>query len=214
MALASTTLSGAVVVDQTSVQLASATGVVAGGFLIVDHEVMQVQKGYPFSGTSVLTVPVLRGQDGTATTAHPTGARVTVALGTDLASDAAQVDTGFPIGTPARPRVSISVTGALPLPTPGNDLDVILNGAVVIAATLAAPTLDMDGSTIRIYSNGLAAHTVTVAGGLGLVGAAADVLTWKADQRQGTALIAVNASWVPVVGIVAGAATIAGVGLA
>lgn len=214
MALVSTTLSGAVVIDQNVIALASATGVTAGCYLIVDHEVMQVAKGYPFSGTSVLQVPVSRGQDGTATTAHPTGARVTIGLASEFASDAPQVITGFPIGSPARQRTSISVTGAIPLPLPGNDLDVILNGAVVIVSTLAAPTLDMDGSRLTIIGNGLAAHTVDVLNGLGGVGAAANLITFKADQRQAVKLVAVNGFWVPESGIVAGAATISGAGLA
>lgn len=72
MALTFTTLSAAVSVTDTSIVVASATSVAAGNILRVDGETMVVAKNYA-SGT---TVPVLRGQDGTVTAAHISGAAV------------------------------------------------------------------------------------------------------------------------------------------
>lgn len=192
MALTTTTLNGAVVVDTNNITVASATGFASGNYLIVDHEVMQVQQGY-VSGT---LIPVLRGRNGTATTAHPTAARVTTGLGSDFSSYEAQATTNWPITTPGRRRTSISVTGALPLPLGGDDLDVFLNGTTIIAATLANPTNDMDGSRLTVIGNGKAAHTVTYTAGFGNVGGTADVITFGANQAQALQMVAAGGFWV------------------
>lgn len=213
MAITLTTLAGAVAVDQNTIQVVSATGCTAGCFVKIDQEILQVQSGYPLSGTSVLTVPVLRGRESSATQAHPIGAQVKFFLGSDTTSLPGQQAAVEPITTPARQRLSYTAAGAITLPSPSNDMDAVLNGAVALAMTVAAPTTDMDGSTLRIYNNGLAAHTATVSGGLGGVGATADVQTWVVTQRAAIVLIACGGFWLGT-GQVAGAPTIAGVGIA
>lgn len=210
MALTLTTLSGAVIVDQNTISVASATGFAAGSFIQIDQEILQVQKGY-VSGTSI---PVIRGLDGTATQAHPTGAQVKVGLASDFLGPAPQVVTGTPIGAYARTRISYTAAGAITLPLPGNDVDAVLNGTVALAMTLANPTIDMDGCRLCVVGNGKAAHTVTYTAGLGNVGAAADVITFKADQSQAVRLLACGGFWVTEGMTVAGAATIAAPGLA
>lgn len=215
MAITLTTLSGAVIVDQNTIAVASATGCTAGCFVLVDQEVMQVQKGYPLAGSNVLQVPVLRGVESTATQAHPTGAQVKFYLGTDTAALPGQQSAPVPITTPARERLSYTAAGAITFPKPGNDMDAVINGTGALAMTLASPTTDMDGCTLRVLGNGKAAHTVTYTTiGLGNVGAAADVITFKADQSQGIRLVACGGFWITDGVIVAGAATIAGPGLA
>lgn len=208
MAFTTTTLTGAVVVNQNSVNVTAATGFAAGLLFKIDDEMFEVQDGY----VSGLVIPCLRGREGSATAAHASGANVRVGLATDWAGTAPQTTVSYPSAAKARVLTSISVTGALPLPTPGNDLCVILNGTTIIAATLANPTADMDGCILTICGNGKAAHTVTYTAGLGNVGAAADVLTFKADQTQAVQLIASGGFWNGL-GTVAGAATIAGVGI-
>lgn len=213
MAITLTTLSGAVVVDQNTISVASATGFAANSLVFVDQEAMKVASSY-VSGTSI---PVLRGLDGTATQVHPTGAQVKVGLPTDFLGPAPQEVTSTPIGGPATVRQSYTAAGAITLPTPGNNMVAVLNGTSVLAMTLANPTTDMDGCRLVIIGNGKAAHTVTYTAGLGNVGSTADVITFSATQAQGIEVMACGGFWcgLGMNTAVAGAgATINGVGLA
>ena len=88
-----------------------------------------------------------------------------------------------------------------------------INGTGALAMTVAAPTAAIRGSKLTIVGNGKAAHTVTFATGLGAVGATADVATFAAGQQQAIEVIAAGVAWQPSANV-AGAATIAGVGLA
>src|SRR3990172_1244256 len=67
MALTRTTLSSAVGVDDTSIVVASATGFATGRLLRIDQEFLQVAQSY--NGTAT-TIPVLRGREGSLTSAH------------------------------------------------------------------------------------------------------------------------------------------------
>jgi len=209
MAKQTTTLSSAVTVNDTSIVVASATGLGVGNIIVVDQEVMQVTKGWS-SGT---TVPVLRGRDGTATAAHKSGAMVTIMLASDLPTPLSpQTFVQYQTQKP-NVRTSYSASGAITLPNPGSDATAVLNGTAALAMTVAAPTADMNGCRLTIVGNGKAAHTVTVATGLGAVGATADVLTFAAGQQMAIDLVAAGIAW-QTPSVVAGAATIAGAGIA
>jgi hypothetical protein len=205
MALATTTLSSAVGLNDTFIVVASATSVAGGRYVRVDGEFMQVAKSY-VTGT---TVPVLRGVDGTATATHKASANVVHGLVTDFANPPAGLELGQidPI-TPAIPIFSYSAAGAI---TPVQGFHII-NGTGALAMTLANPTADQDGQLMWIGSNGKAAHTVTYAAGYGNVGATADVMTFNATQQQAYLAIALNGFWC-LVNMVAGAATVAGPGV-
>lgn len=204
-----TTLSGAVAVDQNTITVTSAAGCNPGMFCRIDQETLKVASSY-VSGT---TIPVLRGRDSSATQAHQSGAQVQFFQASDQPSPSpGQQYAGTPITSPSRSRISYSASGAITLPSAGNDMDAVLNGTVALAMTIANPTLDMDGCRLAIFNNGVVAHTVTYTAGLGNVGATADVMTWKATQAQALVLIACGGFWVGT-GNVAGAATIAGVGI-
>lgn len=209
MAITATTLSGAVVVDQNTISVASATGFAAGNLIRIDDEILEVSSDY-ISGTSI---GVLRGREGTATTAHPTAALVVTGLGSDFVGGAPQTTSPYPIAARARPVKSYSAAGAIDLPTPGSDLVAVINGTGALAMTLAVPTKDMDGCQLIIASNGKAAHTVTASGGFGANTTNSDVMTFHATQTQAITCVACNGVWV-LVGHVAGAATVAGAGLA
>lgn len=203
MARTTTTLNGAVLATARSITVTSATGFATGNLVIVDEEVMVVTKEY-VSGTSI---PVLRGQDGTAMTAHATGTNVITELVTDAPNPASG---GPPIiydARPARVTVSYSAAGAIALPAAGTDGVAIINGTGALAMTLAVPTTDMDSCTLVIIGNGAAAHVVTVTGGLGAGGAALDVLTFAAGGRQSLMLMACNGVWVQVPSVLAGTLT-------
>lgn len=206
MALATTTLSSAVGVNDNAIVVASATSFLAGRLIRIDGEWMQVGQAY-VSGT---TIPVLRGRDGSVTAAHASSANVVHGLASDFANPPAgvQADVTTPV-QPAFPVLSYSSAGAL---TPSQGIHII-NGTNALAMTLASPTKDQDGQIMIVVSNGKAAHTVTLTAGFGANTTSSDVLTYHATQTQAAMWIAANGVWA-LFGQVAGAASVAGVGLA
>ena len=190
MALATTTLSSAVAVDDTSVVVASATSFDAGRLVLVDQEVMQVAQNY----TSGTTVDVLRGINGTATKAHVITSNVSHGDATDFSTPAAQEIIGYQASR-ATVVSSITATGTLTLPKAGTDARVILNGTSVIALTVPVPTKDMDGTLLTIVGNGVAAHTLTFTGGLSGAGTSYDVITTNAAAPIAFTAIACNGLW-------------------
>ncbi|HMF61454.1 MAG TPA: hypothetical protein VK595_13830, partial [Vicinamibacterales bacterium] len=113
----------------------------------------------------------------------------------------------YPLAGRAVNITSYTAAGAIAFPTDGTDLRVILNGVVALAMTLAVPTVDMDGSILTIVGNGKAAHTVTVAGGLGAAGAGYTVATFIVGSQQSLQVIAANAVWVPLPSAMSGTLT-------
>lgn len=203
MALTQTTLSAAVTVDQNSIVVASATGFAAGNYVLIDQEIMMVQSSY-VSGT---TIPVLRGKEGTATSAHVITAKVKTYLGSDSAGSAAQTLVTYPY-VRARLFTSVTATSSLTLPPPGCDLDVVLNGTSVITLTVPVPTTDMDGCRLTLIGNGAAAHVLTFTGGLSGAGSSYDVITVNATAPIAVQAVACNAVWVALAAIpVAGTVT-------
>lgn len=210
-----TTLSAAQGLNDQTALLASLTGVVSGGWLLIDGETEKVIGTVPAAATT--PVQVLRGQEASFNQAHPISAQVKVCVGASslLAGDfGAPAPGAFMIPIPPVPvteRKSYSVAGAITLPSIGNHMIAALNGTTILAMTLANPSIAQDGSRLVISGNGKAAHTVTYTAGLGNVGATADVLTFKADQAQSIELVASGGFWQNT-SIVAGAATLAGPG--
>jgi hypothetical protein len=192
MALATTTLSAAVAVGDTSIVVASATSVAAGRLIRIDNEVLRVGAGYA-SGT---TVPVIRGLEGTVTAAHVSGANVTHGLASDFASPVAGGPQSFSPNVRARTVTSYGAATAITLPTPGSDAVAILNGTVALAMTLANPTKDQDGDFLYIIGNGKAAHTVTYTAGFGNAGGNYDVATFATGGQNGILAVAANGIWV------------------
>ena len=222
MAFTLTTTSAAVGVNDTTVLLASLTGITPGILIGIENEVMKVQiQGVPTSAT--VPVPVLRGQEGTEQKAHPISAQVKIgATQTSLvAADWTQPQAGsssiaaFPANFP-RQFLSYSVAGAITLPRIGQDMFAILNGTTLLAMTLANPTTEQDGSRLVVMGNGKAAHTVTYTAGLGNVGGTADVITFSASQAQAIELVACGGFWLGMgmnTAVAGAGATINGVGL-
>ena len=191
MALTQTTLSAAVAVDQNFIVVASAAGFAAGNYILIDQEVMLVQSSY-VSGT---TIPVVRGKEGTATSAHVVTAKVKTYLGSDSTGSAAQTLVTYPY-VRATLVQSITATSTLTLPPPGCDLRVTLNGTSVITLTVPVPTTDMDGCLLTIVGNGAAAHVLTFTGGFSGAGTSYDVITVNATAPIAVQAIACNAVWV------------------
>lgn len=196
MSLVRTTLSSACAESDGKIVVASATGIAAGYKIRLDEETLQVAKAYVAGST---TVPVLRGQEGTTATAHPSGAGVVVGAAADFQQTEAP-QTAAPYLIAGRPReiLSYSADGAIALPKAGADMVAVINGTVAITGlTVAAPTKDLDGSVLTIVSNGKAAHVVTFATALGDGGSNLDVATFAAGGQQSIQLMAMNSVWVP-----------------
>lgn len=211
MALTSTTLSSACSASDKQVIVASATGFAAGNLVTLDHELCRVSKEY-LSGT---TIPLdARGMDGTPQVAHASATLVRTGLPYDFPDPIAGGLGGnlYP-QQPGIDTTYYTAAGAITLPTAGRNAMAIIVGTGALAMTVAVPTALNDGSLLMITNAGTAAHTVTITGGAGGVGATADVYTFKADQRQALIFMAANLTWNQV-GVVAGAATVAGVGVA
>jgi len=212
MAITTTTASAAIASGDFVINVTSATGFAANLYVQIDSiEWAQVGKGYS-SGTAI---PVQRGLFGTVNAAHVSGCNVSVfALASDFAQFAPGGVTSYtPLAGRNRAITSVSAIQALPLPIAGQDLVIMLNGASAVAYTLTSPTKDMDGCIVHVVSNQAKAHTVTyTTTGFGGVGATADVLTFNATQAQAVQFVAANGVW-NLYGVVAGAASVAGVGL-
>jgi hypothetical protein len=203
MALVRTTASSAILASDTSIVVASATGFAAGYLVRVDEEIMRVSTAY-VSGT---TIPVIRGQNGTRVLAHPVTCSVIAGIASDWSNPDPQLAVQFPIAGRARRTLSYSASGAIDLPTPGNDLLAILNSTAALAMTVANPTKDMDGSLLFIVGNGKAAHTVTPATAIGDGGSNLDLWTFAAGARNCMLLLAINEIWVLVPSFYAGTLT-------
>ena len=202
MAFATTTLTSAVAVTDVTIVVASATSMSAGRLVLVDQEMMKVGQSY----VSGLTVPVLRGIDGTATLAHKVTANVTHGLASDFAVPSPQTVVTYP-SSRAVVIQSITATSTLTLPLAGTDVRVILNGTSVITLTIPVPTKDMDGCLLTIVGNGAAAHVLTFTGGLSGAGTSYDVVTVNATAPIAMQAMACNGLWmsftaVPIAGTV------------
>jgi hypothetical protein len=207
-------------VNDTSVLLASLTGVTVGALIGIDKEILKVA-AVPAAAT--IPVPVMRGQEGSYNQAHPVGAQAKIAGPATAGSvpDWSTPSPGAPSfailpAAPTRDVQSYSASGAIALPRIGGDMVAVLNGTVALAMTLANPSVGQDGSRLLIVGNGKAAHTVTNAAGLGNVGGTADVITFAAAQAQGIELVACGGFWVSVgmnTAVAGAGATINGVGL-
>lgn len=195
MALANTTLSSALTVDDNVMAVAAATSLAPGQNGEIGGESIQISKGYVIGATQV---PILRGQDGTATKAHPSGSTVTIYV---LPSDNPAPAPGTAVNRPPAGKAlilsEITTSGAW-TPQPGSaDEEVTLNGTSVIAMTLTNPLQSQNGKRVCFKGNGIAAHTITYTTvGFGNVGSTADVVTFGASQIQGYVFEASGGFWI------------------
>ena len=208
MALATTTLSSAVVVTDTSIVVASATSVAAGRIVLVDGEFMQVTQDY-VSGT---TVNVVRGQNGTVTAAHVASANVTHGAAADFTVPSAGTANLKP-GLIPFTTTSYSAAGAVAFGA-AQWTTAIINGTDALAMTLADPDSSQDGIILAIVANGKAAHTVTYTAGLGDAGSGYDVGTFDGSGQCCMLLTAANSIWVPLPSPMSGTLTAIDVAIA
>lgn len=202
MALSETTISAACAVDAKQIVVASANGFAPGYEVRMNGEIFKVTKGYVVGAT---IVPVLRGQEGTLATAHAVTSRVVVGTQQDWAqSNPPQTVAPYLIAGRARVITSYGAAGAIDLPPAGADALALINGTNALAMTIAVPTKDLDGSIITIAGTGGAAHTLTIAGGLG--GGALVTATFPASKSN-FSLMAMDEQWVAYPGPLEGTLT-------
>jgi hypothetical protein len=202
-----TTLASACGLSTNKIVVAAATSFVAGLRLKVDQEEMLIAGGYSNSINGV-NVPVIRAQGGTVAQAHPSGANVVLWQTTDVVATDPQLAVNTPIAGRARPLKSYSASGALDLPTAGNDAVAVLNGTAALTMTLARPGKDLDGSILVIVGNGSAAHIVQPAVAINDAGANFDTaMTFAAGGKNMVVLMAINEFWCIFQSVFAGTST-------
>ncbi len=152
VALTSTSLSVAVAdTTSTSVVLASATGVLANGYLFVDLEAMQVLGSYS-SGT---TIPVRRGASSTTARAHLSAAVVYVVTPGNQARSAFRTYTpSGACGLPTPPSTTLARTNEFILPVfnilTGESVDCVTGASGAPQWTRILPSsITMGQSTIK-----------------------------------------------------------------
>lgn len=194
MALTTTTLSSAVATSDLQIVVANATGFAAGYLIKVDQEFMRVKSTYS-SGT---TIPIDgRGLNGTIVAAHVASANVTVGTGTDWADPAASTIVAYPLSAIRRNLISYSASGAITLPTKGEDMVAVLNGTSTLTMTLASPGKDIDGAKLTVIGNGKSASTVAyTTTGYGNAGASYVTFTFQTGGQVAIQLMACNGIWV------------------
>lgn len=194
MALATTTLAAAVAVNDNTIVVASATSIAAGRLMLVDTEWMEVTKSY----VSGVTIPVLRGQQGSAVVVHGSSANVTHGLGSDFSAPPAGTSQAVTLPTQrARAIKTYVASGAIALPNAGEDAIAVILGTSALTMTIAAPTKDLDGCLLWITGNAKSASTIQFNGtvGLGNAGSGYDIITLQNAGNVGVMVMAMNGFW-------------------
>lgn len=179
MSITATTLSGGIGADDLTIQVASATGASIRNVIQIDDEFLTQT-----ADASGLSIPVRRGQQGSAAQAHNAGAVVLMGL----ASDFPAAPAGTAIPQPVAPSwtvASYAAAGAIAVPTTKQNVYVKLSAGSAAAMTLAAPTYAQEGQELRIQAE--ADHAYTVAYG--------DTATFGGAVDDNIHLKAVNGNW-------------------
>ncbi len=194
MALVTTTNSAAIAITDNSIVVASASSILPGRIIRVDEEWMQVCQGY----VTGLTIPVLRGRDGSACVAHAVTTNVVHGLSSDFSVPPAgsSLAVTLPASRPRRIK-AYQASGAIALPNAGEDLVAILTGTSTLTMTLAAPTTDLDGCLVWIFGGAKSASTVQFAStvGLGNAGSSYDIISFQTAGNVGVCVMAINGFW-------------------
>jgi hypothetical protein len=194
VALATTTLSGAITQNQTTVNLTAFTNPVTSGIgpkcvLVVDGEAMlvtdaslsptlQVVRGYQSP---------IAGQPGTPAFQHNILAPVVYGLTSDYTQS---------VGNPGGAQV-YSYGASATVTNPVLDATIYIDKATAAALTLTDPAKDQR-NTVRFISRTDAAHTITYATGFYGSTTGSDVATFPATLGAVFTIVAQNGQWCPV----------------
>lgn len=193
MALAVTSLSGAVTISGTSVTLGAFTNPSQGAIsaptvLVVDGETM-----YVTDTTNAPTLKVARGMESVTpgqptlpASAHNSGAPVVYGLSSDFTQ---QVSTD---GIAGAKVISYSASGAITVPI--NNATIYLNGSGIQAMTLAGPADDQTNQ-VTVVSLTAHAHTITYTAGFYQNTTSSDVVTFPSTSGACWIFQAKNGVW-------------------
>lgn len=199
MAIVQTTLSLAIGASDTQFGVASATGITAPNFttgvgltyLFIDQEFMLV------TGINGTAVQVVRGQLGTGSVAHLSGANVQAGLPSDFVQIGEVVTislTGKQIAA-SENQPATFLGGAADALTGAAGIFVVKT-AGVDAITIPTPTAAMEGNVVEVWSDTANAHTITAASACVAAGQALKtVITFPAFRGAGVKLCARNLTW-------------------
>ena len=168
MSVTTTTLTSTCSATDTSIHVASATGITAPNFqtaagitwLVIEQERMLV-----ISAPNGTFVPVLRGQGGTQQTAHANGALVFIGAPTDFSNF---IDILGSLMTSQQTlegttQNAIQLTGSADAVLSSISTYNVIQSTGVDAITLPTPVAGDEGNIIDIWSATAHAHTVTAA---------------------------------------------------
>lgn len=168
MSITTTTLASAMTATDTSIHVASATGITAPNFqtgsgitiLQVEQERMLVIAA--LNGTFV---PVLRGYGSTQSVAHANGALVMIGLPTDYAPFVQILGNLMTSNQTVEGTTqnAVQLTGAADAVLSSVSSYNVIQSTVVDAITLPTPVAGDEGNIIDIWSATAHAHTVTAA---------------------------------------------------
>jgi len=194
VALAITTLNGAITQNQTQIALTAFTNPSTGGIsaktiVVVDGEsmlvtdaslspVLQVVRGYNSPSASLPTLPAFQ---------HNTLAKVVYGLTSDFTQS---------VGNPGGAQV-YSYGANATITNPVLDATIYIDKATAAALTLTDPAKDQF-NTVKFISRTDAAHTITYATGFYGSTTGSDVATFPATLGAVFTIVAQNGQWCPV----------------
>ena len=199
MSVTTTTLTSTCSATDTSVHVASATGITAPNFqtaagitwLVIEQERMLV-----ISAPNGTFVPVLRGQGGTVQSAHANGALVFIGAPTDFSNF---IDILGSLMTSQQTlegttQNAIQLTGSADAVLSSISTYNVIQSTGVDAITLPTPVAGDEGNIIDIWSATAHAHTVTAASACFAVGVTGNktVCTFPAFPGAGIKLRVCN----------------------
>lgn len=199
MSITTTTLTSSCKADDTSIHVASVTGITAPNFqtgagiteLVIEQERMIV-----ITAPNGTFVPVVRGQGGTVQTAHANGALVFIGLPTDFN---AFIEIFGSLMTSQQTlegttQNAVQLTGSADAVLSSISTYNVIQSTGVDAITLPTPVAGDEGNIIDIWSATAHAHTVTAASACFAVGVTGNktVCTFPAFPGAGIKLRVCN----------------------
>lgn len=168
MSITTTTLASAVLATDTSVHVASATGITAPNFQTASGiTILQIkqERMLVIAAPNGTFVPVIRGQNGTAQTAHNNGGLVFIGTPADFANfneiySSLMTSLQTIAGTTQN---ATKLTGSADAVLSSVPTYNVVMTAGVDAITLPTPIAADEGNIIEIWSATAQAHTVTAA---------------------------------------------------
>lgn len=182
MAITTTTLASAVLATDTSIHVASATGITAPNFQTASGiTVLQIkqERMLVIAAPNGTFIPVIRGQGGTAQVAHTNGSLVFIGSPTDFTNfneiySALMTTLQTNYGTTQN---AAKLTGSADAVLSSGPGFYVVMTAGVDAITLPTPVAGDEGNIIEIWSATAQAHTVTAASACFAVASASGLRT-------------------------------------